>query len=57
MEKVLHMIYHSLGICGEGHLDLFSFITNGFHFFQYYMQQMFINTKLFIRCFRSFGKL
>ena len=57
MEKVLHMIYHSLGICGEGHLDIFSFVANGFHFFQFYAQQIYISTKIFLKFYMGFGKI
>ncbi len=57
MDKILHMIYHSLGICGEGHLDLFSFLTNGFLCFQCYILQIFSNARLFIKYIMSFGNL
>ena len=54
MDKLLELIYHSLGICGEGHFDILSFFTKGFLCFQCYIEHAFINVKLFVKYTRNF---
>ena len=53
MQNIIHIIQHALGFCGEGHIDIFDFFTNGYFCFQCYVQTTIVNIKNFLFYLKS----